>query len=238
VKKATSLLLNAFLIIGFLGTPAHAEIYKGQILGDPDPNFIANFMGRDVWAKPSYSAIEKKEILAKYNHLDPQRIVPTKALEEAVLFFNYHRGRLNNKNYISIINYKPHATKARYFLLDMKSGRVQVYHVAHGKNSDPDNDGYATRFSNVNGSLMSSLGFMFTQEEYQGGNGLSLRLSGVSDSNYRVRERLIVVHGSNYIGPGKDKPGRSWGCPAINHAYTNYLINRISYGSLIYAYSQ
>ena len=49
-----------------------------------------------------------------------------------------------------------------------KTGVVTPAVVAHGKMSDPDYTGYATKFSNVEGSNMSSLGFVLTGATYTG----------------------------------------------------------------------
>lgn len=224
-----------FAFILSISCSAFAENSKGKFFGDIDPDFIKNYLSRGVWVTPTYSEDEKKEILSKFSHVDPKKEIPSSLLEEALLFFYYHRIKLANRNYVSIINYKPHSKNARFFLIDMNTGEVENYHVAHGRNSDPDNDGIATRFSNKNGSLMSSLGFMMTQEEYRGSNGASLRLKGVSESNFRARERNIVMHGSNYVSAKRAKQGRSWGCPAVSHSYIKALIKKIGKGSLILA---
>ena len=50
-------------------------------------------------------------------------------------------------------------------------------------------------------SYKSSLGFLVTAETYIGDNGYSMRLDGIEKGfNDNVRNRAIVMHGSNYVG--------------------------------------
>ena len=122
------------------------------------------------------------------------------------------------------------------YIIYLPTGDVESLHAAHGKNSDRNNDGWTDSFSNVNGSKQSSLGFMLTAERYWGNNGLSMRLDGLEARNSRVRQRAIVVHGANYVSPGRSKMGRSWGCPAVAMNRIRSVVNRIEGGSLYYAH--
>ena len=169
-----------------------------------------------------------------YSHLDPEGIVPQKLLETAVQYFDSHISKIKNQRLLGIIDFKQHNSKERFYIIDMESGRVETYLSAHGKNSDPDYDGYATKFSNTPDSLMSSLGFYLTAETYYGSNGYSPRLDGLSGTNSKARERAIVIHGAEYVKPGS-KIGRSYGCPALEMRYHADLINRLKGGSLLYA---
>ena len=169
-----------------------------------------------------------------YSHLDPERIVPSKLLTTALSYFETHINTIPNKRFIGLIDFKQHNSKERFYIVDLESGRVEKYLVAHGKNSDPDYDGFATKFSNINDSLMSSLGFYLTAETYNGAHGYSLRLDGLSTTNSNARERAIVIHAAEYIVPG-NKIGRSFGCPAVENRYHQQIIDEIREGSLIYA---
>ncbi len=171
---------------------------------------------------------------ADYSHLDPDGIVPQKLLDTAVEYFDSHSSQIKNQRLMGIIDFKQHNSKERFYIIDMESGRVETYLTAHGKNSDPDYDGYATKFSNTPDSLMSSLGFYLTAETYNGSNGYSLRLDGLSSTNSNARARAIVIHGADYVRPGS-KIGRSYGCPALEMRYHADLINRLKGGSLLYA---
>lgn len=169
-----------------------------------------------------------------YSYLDPENLIPKNLLTPAVSYYDQLKSRINNKNYLVVIDYKQHNSKERFFLVDMISGHVEKYLTAHGKNSDPDFDGYATAFSNEPNSLMSSLGLFLTAETYIGNHGLSLVLEGLSSTNSNARARAIVIHGASYVTPG-EKIGRSWGCPALDLRYTNEVINKIKGGALIFA---
>lgn len=184
-------------------------------------------------APPTLS--EREEILALYDYLDPQHIVPTKALEDAVVYFHQNKASFKNTTVISIIDYSKKSTEKRWYFVDMKTGVVNNMHVAHGKGSDANHDGYAEKFSNVNGSNATSLGFYKTAETYQGNNGYSLRLDGLSSTNSRARERAIVVHGASYVQDSNVIQGRSYGCPAVSMTNYKAVIDRIKGGSLIYA---
>ncbi len=175
------------------------------------------------------------QTLAKYQYLDPNHIVPQKLLETAVLYFDSHLSSIANQNYLSVIDYSLRSTKARFFIIDMKSGSVWAIHTAHGKGSDPDGNGYATLFSNVSGSEQSSLGMMMAAETYNGKHGLSLRLDGLSSTNSNVRARAIVIHQADYVQESEVVQGRSWGCPAVANSDRDELIKRLKGGSLIYA---
>lgn len=169
-----------------------------------------------------------------YSHLDPDGLVPKNLLNEALNFYQQNQAKIKNSKLMGVIDFKVHNSKERFFLIDMESGFVETYLTAHGKNSDPDFDGYATKFSNVDGSLMSSLGFYLTAESYYGSNGYSLRLDGLSSTNSNARARAIVIHGADYVSPG-GKIGRSFGCPALEDRYHQDVIDRLKGGTLLFA---
>ena len=110
--------------------------------------------------------------------------------------------------------------------------------VAHGRNSG---DNLTARFSNREGSYMTSLGGFTAQETYMGGNGYSLRLRGLEPGfNDQARQRAIVIHGAPYVNPVAAKLqgrlGRSLGCPAVRPQVARQLIDSIRDGTFVFAY--
>lgn len=168
-----------------------------------------------------------------YAHLDKENIVPKALLAKALSYYDANKSRLGNTELIGVIDFSQHSSKERFYIIDMSSGHVETYQTAHGKNSDQNNDGYAERFSNEDGSEMSSQGIYVTAETYYGSNGYSLRLDGKSSTNSNARKRAIVIHPADYVQPGRT--GRSFGCPALDTRYAEELINRLKGGAVIYA---
>lgn len=143
-------------------------------------------------------------------------------------------------NLLTIIDYTKASHKKRLFVIDLVNEKI-LYHilVAHGKNSGVH---YAEDFSNKNRSLMSSPGFYITAETYFGKHGYSLKLDGLEEGiNDHARERLIVIHGADYVSKGfiqkHDRIGRSWGCPALPLDMTKEVINMIKEGSCLYIHT-
>ncbi len=126
------------------------------------------------------------------------------------------------------------------FVIDLKKEKLLFNTlVAHGKNSGVQ---YAEVFSNKNRSLMSSPGFYSTAETYFGKHGYSLKLDGLEEGiNDHARERLIVIHGADYVSDDFIKMygriGRSWGCPALPIKHTEEVINLIKEGSCLYIHA-
>ncbi len=170
-----------------------------------------------------------------YIQIDPTNMVPAKLKAAAVAFYQANQSLITNKNYLSVVDFSSSSDRARFFIIDMNSGAVLALHVAHGKNSDPTNQGLATLFSNIVGSEQSSLGFYLTAETYSSGHGLSLKLEGLSPTNSKVRERIIVLHGVDYVVESDIFPGRSWGCLAIAMRERDRVVEMLKGGSVIYA---
>ncbi len=170
-----------------------------------------------------------------YAGLDPGRLIPRNLLATALQYFDDHASSIQNKTYLSVIDFSLPSMKRRFFIINMSTGTVFATTVAHGKNSDENNDGIADEFSNTVDSDMSSLGIFMTAETYSGKHGLSLRLDGKSSTNSKARERAIVVHGADYVQDKEIRQGRSWGCPAVPMAYRDQIIAMIKGGSVIYA---
>lgn len=140
-------------------------------------------------------------------------------------------GKLSNaKSVISIADMEQASTSKRLWVIDLDKKKVILNTwVAHGKNTGDDK---ATRFSNINSSNQSSIGFYVTGEVYYGKHGRSLRLDGMDAGyNSNARERAIVVHGASYVGQGTinalGRLGRSQGCPAVAPEYSDKLISTI-----------
>ena len=90
--------------------------------------------------------------------------------------------------------------------------------VAHG--GGHGHDKFApTKFSNENGSHLSSLGRCRIAERYHGHYGLAYRLDGLDNSNSNVRERCIVIHAHKAVPTFQIFPFRiihSQGCIMVS----------------------
>src|SRR5690554_4116439 len=98
-------------------------------------------------------------------------------------------GKISSGSPLSIIDFSLPSSKERLWIIDLEEGKL-LHHslVSHGRNSG---DLMAKKFSNVNSSFMSSLGFYVTGETYQGKHGYSLRLDGVEKiGRASCRERV------------------------------------------------
>ncbi len=142
-------------------------------------------------------------------------------------------------NYIAIIDFSQPSDTRRLLILDLEKGTVSKHYVAHGKGSGVR---LATKFSNLDGSKMSSLGFYLGGSTYVGGHGESLNLYGLEKSNNQAAARDIVVHAANYVSQdfvdSSGRLGRSWGCPAVAPGIIKKMINLFKDGGVIYAYQK
>ena len=142
-----------------------------------------------------------------------------------------------NKNYVAIIDFSKPSSSRRLFVLNLKTGGVDKYFVAHGVNTGQDD---AEKFSNIPDSKKSSLGFYLTGSTYVGKHGQSLHLYGLEKSNDKAYERDIVMHGASYVSVDfldkYGRMGRSWGCPAVSEAIIKKLVPILKDGAVVYAY--
>ncbi|MCO5142109.1 MAG: murein L,D-transpeptidase catalytic domain family protein [Oligoflexia bacterium] len=158
--------------------------------------------------------------------------------DHAVTYYNANFDKIPNKRWVTVIDFAKHSSKKRFYLFDLTNQSVLSYLTSHGKNSDPDNDGLATLFSNTINSKQSSLGFYLTSETYIGSNGYSMKLKGLESSNDNAEVRYIVVHPASYVSEEDSYAGRSWGCPALDPKHSREIIDKIKNGSLLFIDSE
>ncbi len=155
-------------------------------------------------------------------------------------------GRSFGPAVIVVVDFAKHSSEPRLYRVDLRTGDGldSPIRVAHGIGSDPDNDGYADMFSNVQDSLASSLGAARGGERYVGQNGLSLRLDGLEPSNSQMRARDIVVHSyqperrryfnAEYIA-ARGRPGFSEGCFVVEPDRREWILDTLENGGFIYS---
>ncbi len=181
--------------------------------------------------------------------LPPNRLDRT-LLRSALASFsqNHCHGAANSgPAQIIVVDFAKRSNEPRLYRIDLITGDgidTPVL-VAHGRGSDPNDDGYADAFGNVQNSLMSSLGAVRGAEVYLGRNGRALRLDGLDTSNNAMRARDIVVHSyqgdaRRYFNAGRmaergNTPGVSEGCFVIEPNKRDWLIDSLSDGGFLFA---
>lgn len=149
------------------------------------------------------------------------------------------RQGVGNPSLLTVIDYSLPSREPRLWILDLRAGTVLARElVAHGRGSGLDD---ARTFSNVPGSLQSSLGTFITGATYRGKHGLSLRLNGIDAGlNDRAMERAIVMHGAWYVSESlvrqQGRLGRSEGCPALEEDVAPRVIELIKDGTVLFSY--
>jgi hypothetical protein len=149
------------------------------------------------------------------------------------------QGLLDGFHRLAVNDYSLPSTKPRLWVFDVDHGRLLFQElVAHGRNTG---DQLAARFSNVEGSKMSSLGLFQAADTYYGHNGYSLRLRGLDAGfNDNALSRAIVMHGAPYVSEAiaerLGRLGRSWGCPAVRQEVAHMMIDTLKGGALLFAY--
>jgi hypothetical protein len=134
-------------------------------------------------------------------------------------------GTLNK--YVIVVDYSLPSNVPRMFIINTESEQIErAFLVSHGKASGGK---YATKFSNVVGSNMSSLGIYMSDVYYHGKHGLSIKLDGLSKTNSNARQRYIVIHEADYVKTG----GRSHGCFAVEPKNMTYLLKLLIQPTLI-----
>ncbi len=150
------------------------------------------------------------------------------------------KGLIHNPH-LTVVDYTKPSTRKRMWVLDMKHHKIDYRLLAsHGQASG---DLYATHFSNRTNSHQSSRGLFITKNTYRGKFGYSLRLDGIEKGiNDNAFDRDIVVHGSKWVNADFIKKyhrvGRTWGCLGLDAQISGRVINTISNGSLVFAYSK
>ena len=158
----------------------------------------------------------------------------TRAAECAV-----RQGKLDGFHRLAVIDYSKPSTQPRLWVFDVERGQLLFHElVAHGRNTG---ERFAARFSNVEGSKMSSLGLFEATDTYYGSNGYSLRLRGLDAGfNDNALSRAIVMHGAPYVSEAiaerLGRLGRSWGCPAVRQEVARIMIDTLKGGALLFAY--
>ena len=165
---------------------------------------------------------------------------PPALLARALAAMDSHSSLIVNRDLVALVDFGEKSHVPRLQLLDMGNGRVLSTHlVSHGRGSDPENSGWARRFSNQHGSNASSQGAFLTGPTYVGKHGRSRRLHGLDPENCNALDRGIVIHAASYVdramAESQGRIGRSQGCFAVSNADIYDVLTRLMPGTLLFA---
>jgi hypothetical protein len=152
-------------------------------------------------------------------------------LRRAIQEYTARREKLDNRKYVTVIDYRRDFLQPRLFVYNVEEHRVVLRsRVSHALKSGLL---YATDFSNAVGSEKSCVGVFRTDKQvYKGRFGQALRLDGLSNNlNSNCRARTVVFHPvSNYLGRW------SQGCFMTSPSVNNQLTLLIQGRSLVVVY--
>ena len=147
--------------------------------------------------------------------------------------------RIAARDFIGIVDFGLASRDERFHVVDLRSGAVESYRVAHGKGSDLAHSGFLDHFSNTPGSEATSNGTYTTADYYHGKYGLSMKVHGHDWTNNNAMSRAIVIHNAWYAEPDvietHGKLGRSQGCFAFSRHDQWKVMEKLAGGRMIFA---
>jgi hypothetical protein len=152
------------------------------------------------------------------------------ALREGLLALRSHRTEIRDAARWTLIDYDLPFTSVRLWVLDARHDNkvLMSSRVSHAWNSGLL---FATKFSNVPGSELSSLGsFVTAARPYDGGYGRSLRVRGLDrGENDNALRRAIIFHPD--LGMT-----HSAGCFMLPNDDAGRIVDAIAGGTFVYVH--
>ncbi len=201
--------------------------------------------------------------------LDPEGAIDPALLREALASYARHYGTVREetrifdlpgrriesrvspirRDMISVVDFRIPANRPRWFMIDLKSGAVTAFRVAHGRNSDAAGPitplpgrlaatGGAVRASNLLDSNETAVGAYVAANQYEDGFAPgSVRLHGLDETNSCAYWRALVMHQARYMtpDPGNGQVGTSDGCLAVEVDQRPIVADWIRDGGFVYA---
>lgn len=125
-----------------------------------------------------------------------------------------------NNEVFFLLDMKIPSNKYRFFVYDGKNNKViDSGLVAHGSGSQTESG--ELKFSNTDGSLMTSLGKYSIGNSYNGTFGKAYKMYGLDATNSNAYARSIVLHAHEKMPYEEQKSPiiLSWGCPMVNEKF-------------------
>jgi len=126
-----------------------------------------------------------------------------------------------NKRYFYLVDFSIHSGKKRMFLYDSEQGEIiRKYMVSHGVGNSERNH-VPISFSNVPGSLCSSVGMAVLGERAYSNWGINVKywIDGLEATNSNMRDRLVVLHSYQGVSNVETYPNpimKSEGCIMVS----------------------
>jgi hypothetical protein len=156
--------------------------------------------------------------------------------EKATEAFAFCKKNNYNIDFCILIDIKIHSGKYRMFVWDFNNKEIERKALcAHGCGKDDNKStGAQPVFSNIPGSLLSSLGKYKTgvRSYSQYGIHAHYKMYGLEKTNSNAFKRLIVLHSHNPVPEREIYPthlpmGWSFGCPVTDNATMTYLDTKL-----------
>ncbi|MES2774168.1 MAG: murein L,D-transpeptidase catalytic domain family protein [Bacteroidota bacterium] len=135
--------------------------------------------------------------------------------------------------YAMVIDLGLHSGAKRFFMVRLSDGKaLHAGLVTHGSSPSVLQPGERA-YSNVEGSLCSSLGRYKIGISYQGTFGLAYKMHGLDTSNNHAFARAVVLHSHECVPDieTEDAICQSWGCPTISPAFLQTISSYIDKSS-------
>ena len=145
----------------------------------------------------------------------------SRVAERAKELLEYCRREGYNTRVALFVDLSRHSGRRRFVAWDMvRMVPIFTCPVSHGSGSEMSHvrSAYA-RFSNEDGSHLSSLGRAVVAERYEGRYGVAYRLDGLETTNSNLRSRCVVLHGWEHTTSYPIWPRAtvgSFGCPVLS----------------------
>jgi len=193
----------------------------------------SSLYGTHFYGKGHY--VSKSQLHNVFNRVKKISNVSQKALAKTFSYYENNRYRKHlSPDYLAIADYTKVATTKRLYIVNLHTGNVLKYFLAHGVNSGAKG-GRVWRSSNQAGSHMTPYGFfkIGTKEgttykkKYK-----YLEVEGLEWKNRNAKQRDILLHTAWYV----ETLGRSYGCFSIRTQDRWAVFSRLK-RALFYSYT-